>query len=209
MKIWFFCVEPAATGGQTITADNREVVKRIDAGLRERMTKTSVMYVRNYHPRIDLPWPEVFQTNDRSEVESYCREHLIGYKWLDGERLQTVQVRQAVGRHPQSGEWVWFNQSHLFHINNLPPAIREVLKQSLQESDWPRNSYYGNGAPIESEALEQIAAAYRDCAVPIDWRRGDVLMLDNMLASHGREPFTGNRKIAVAMAEPYSLNSDS
>ncbi|HZN09352.1 MAG TPA: condensation domain-containing protein, partial [Pyrinomonadaceae bacterium] len=207
MKIWFFCVEPAATGGQTITADNREVFKRIDPELRERMTKTSVMYVRNYHPRIDLPWPEVFQTNNRSEVESYCRRHLIGYKWLDGERLQTVQVRQAVARHPQTGEWVWFNQSHLFHINNLPPAIREVLQQSLQESDWPRNSYYGNGAPIESEDLEQIAAAYRACAVPIDWRRGDVLMLDNMLASHGREPFTGNRKIAVAMAEPYSLNS--
>jgi hypothetical protein len=32
-------------------------------------------------------------------------------------------------------------------------------------------------------------------------------MLDNMLASHGRAPFTGNRKIAVAMAEPYSSNS--
>lgn len=207
MKIWFFCVEPAATGGQTITADNREVFKRIDAGLRERMTKTSVMYVRNYHPRIDLPWPEVFQTYDRSEVESYCRQHLIGYKWLEGDRLQTVQVRQAVARHPHTGEWVWFNQSHLFHINNLPQAIREVLQQSLQESDWPRNAYFGNGAPIESEDLEQIAAAYGECAVPIDWRRGDVLMLDNMLASHGREPFTGNRKIAVAMAEPYSLNS--
>ena len=207
MKIWFFCVEPAATGGQTITADNREVFKRIDAGLRERMTKTSVMYVRNYHPRIDLPWPEVFQTNDRSEVESYCRQHLIGYKWLEGDRLQTVQVRQAVARHPQTGEWVWFNQSHLFHINNLPQTIREVLQQSLQESDWPRNAYFGNGAPIENEALQQIAAAYRECAVPIHWRRGDVLMLDNMLASHGREPFTGNRKIAVAMAEPYSLNS--
>ena len=207
MKIWFFCVEPSPTGGQTTTADNREVFKRIDPRLREHMTKTSVMYVRNYHPRIDLPWPEVFQTNDRSEVESYCREHLIGYKWLEGERLQTVQVRQAVARHPQTGEWVWFNQSHLFHINNLPPAIREVLQQSLHESDWPRNSYYGNGTPIETEALEQIAAAYRECAVAVDWRRGDVLMLDNMLASHGREPFAGNRKIAVAMAEPYSLNS--
>ncbi|MFJ8027014.1 hypothetical protein [Streptomyces sp. NPDC096311] len=30
----------------------------------------------------------------------------------------------------------------------------------------------------------------------------DVLVVDNMLAAHGREPFTGPRKIAVAMAEP-------
>jgi hypothetical protein len=28
-------------------------------------------------------------------------------------------------------------------------------------------------------------------------------MLDNMLTAHGREPFVGERKIAVAMAEPF------
>jgi len=30
-----------------------------------------------------------------------------------------------------------------------------------------------------------------------------VLLLDNMLAAHGRNPFTGARKVVVGMAEPY------
>ncbi len=35
--------------------------------------------------------------------------------------------------------------------------------------------------------------------VPHRWQRGDVLVLDNLLAAHGRMPFSGARKIALAM----------
>jgi hypothetical protein len=34
---------------------------------------------------------------------------------------------------------------------------------------------------------------------PHAWRKGDVLVLDNMLAAHGRRPFTGGRRIATAI----------
>jgi alpha-ketoglutarate-dependent taurine dioxygenase len=35
------------------------------------------------------------------------------------------------------------------------------------------------------------------------WRTGDVLMLDNMLTAHARDPFEGPRKVVVAMAQSY------
>jgi hypothetical protein len=37
-------------------------------------------------------------------------------------------------------------------------------------------------------------------AVKFLWQVGDIYMLDNMLVSHSRAPFTGARKILVAMA---------
>jgi alpha-ketoglutarate-dependent taurine dioxygenase len=40
--------------------------------------------------------------------------------------------------------------------------------------------------------------------VAFPWQKGDILMVDNMLAAHGREPFTGPRKIMVAMAELFN-----
>ena len=38
-------------------------------------------------------------------------------------------------------------------------------------------------------------------AVDVDWRRGDLLLIDNMLVAHGRRPFTGSRRVLVAMSD--------
>ncbi|MNG41197.1 Taurine catabolism dioxygenase TauD, TfdA family [compost metagenome] len=40
-----------------------------------------------------------------------------------------------------------------------------------------------------------------------DWRKGDVILLDNMLAAHARDPFEGPRKIVVAMGEMVERRS--
>ena len=54
------------------------------------------------------------------------------------------------------------------------------------------------------EDMALIGQAYEACAVRFDWRRGDVVMLDNMLTAHARDPFEGPRKIVVAMGEMMS-----
>jgi alpha-ketoglutarate-dependent taurine dioxygenase len=40
-----------------------------------------------------------------------------------------------------------------------------------------------------------------------DWQQGDVLLQDNMSVAHAREPFSGERVVAVGMAEPYSYGA--
>jgi hypothetical protein len=203
MKIFFFCVTAAAHGGETPIADSRKVFARIDPRIRDRFIEKQLMYVRNYDEGLDLPWSTVFQTTDRSEVEAYCRQAGIEFEWLDHNRLRTRQVCQAAAVHPVTGVWVWFNQAHLFHVSSLESSVRAALSATYDEREYPRNVYYGDGSPIEDEALENIRAAYRQETITFAWQAGDVLMLDNMLMAHGRQPFTGPRKVVVGMVQSF------
>lgn len=205
LKIWFFCMKAAPQGGETPIADSRRVYRRIDPAVRQRFADLGVMYVRNYGGGVDLSWQEVFQTADRAEAEEMCRKAGIQFEWLEGgERLRTRQVCQGVATHPATGEPVWFNQAHLFHISNLPEEAREALLSTFGPEELPRNTFYGDGSPIEPEALAEIRRAYDEELVVFPWQDGDVVLLDNMLVAHGRKPFKGPRKVVVGMAEPFA-----
>jgi alpha-ketoglutarate-dependent taurine dioxygenase len=202
MKLFFYCDKNAEEGGMTPIADSHEVFTRIPGRIRDRFMDKKVMYVRNYGGGADLPWEEVFQTTDRAEVERFCREAEIEYEWRDHGRLRTRQVCQAVARHPRTGRMLWFNQAHLFHVSSLEPGLRTAMLEVFAEEDLPRNTFYGDGAPIETAVLDEIRQVYREVQVAFPWEEGDVLLLDNMAVSHGRTPYRGERKIRVAMTEP-------
>lgn len=208
MKIFFFCEEPAALGGETPIADCRRVYVRLALRIRERFAAKNWMYVRNFGDGFGLPWQTVFQTTDRRVVEDHCRGNGIEATWKEGNRLHLRAVRRAVCRHPLTDEEVWFNHATFFHISTMEPAVREVLLAELGEDDLPTNSFYGDGSPIEPEVLAELRERYREETVTFPWQRGDTLLLDNMLAAHGRAPFAGNRKILVGMAQPFGLTEN-
>jgi alpha-ketoglutarate-dependent taurine dioxygenase len=203
-KLFFYCVQPPASGGCTPLADDRRLFPSIDPEVRQRFLARKVMYVRNYGGGVDLPWQDVFQTAERAAVESYCRRAGMAFEWRPGDRLRTRAVRQVVATHPATGDTVWFNHAHMFHVSNLEPAVRQALLAEFAPDELPRNAFYGDGSAIEDEVLEHVRDVYRRAAVTFPWQRGDLLLVDNFLASHGRQPFTGPRRIAVAMAELYT-----
>jgi alpha-ketoglutarate-dependent taurine dioxygenase len=203
MKLLFHCVEPATTGGATPLADMGRVTRAIAPEIREEFGRRGVMYVRNYRAGVDLQWEDVFGTKSRSEVESFCNQSSIDYEWVDGG-LRTRQVCQGMAEHPTTGERVWFNQAHLFHLSALDEAAQNMMLSFFGEKGLPRNSFFGDGGAIPRDVLDHVRAAYDQNKVVFDWRKDDILLIDNMLVSHGRDPFTGPRRVIVCMAEPYS-----
>lgn len=203
-RVFFCCVKPADTGGRTPVADTRRVFASIDPAIRQRFAERGVLYVRNYREGLGLPWQVVFQTTDRSAVEAYCRNADIACTWREGNRLTTRQVRPAIARHPRTGEMSWFNHATFFHVTTLEPSLREALLSQMPEEELPSNSYYGDGRAIEPGVLDELRGAYHEATRLFSWETGDLLLLDNLLMAHGREPYTGTRTTLVGLAAPMS-----
>ena len=204
LKIYFHCIKPAERGGETPIADTRKIYDRLSLKTRDRFAQKQVMYVRSFGDGLGIPWPKAFQTSNKKDVEEYCQNNDIVVKWRDNNKLQTKQIRPAIVKHPQTKELVWFNHAAFFHISTLKLKIRQTLAEEFSESEFPYNTYYGDGSEIEAEVLAEIRAAYQHETVTFPWQAGDILMLDNMLTAHGRKPFIGSRQVVVGMAESIS-----
>lgn len=204
-KIMFFSVILPESGGETPVADSRCVYNKINNDIIKKYNDKKIMYKRNYITGLDLSWQDVFQTSEKKEVEQYCEQNNIQYHWhepvSDGLELSTHQICQATLKHPITLENVWFNQAHLFHISSLDEDDRETLLSMVNKDTLPRNVYYGDGNELNVEDLQHILKAYESEKIVFQWKRGDVMILDNMLMAHARNAFSGERKIAVAMGD--------
>lgn len=208
MKLWFFCDTPAERGGATPIADGRRVLSCLSEKLKERFIEKKVQYMRNYGDGIGLTWQTAFQTSDKLAVEDYCRRASISYEWKGGDRLRTRQIFDNIVTHPKTHEMVWFEHVAFFHISSVEPSIRQMLMEELREEDLPFNTYYGDGSTIADSVLEEVREAYRQVAISFSWQKRDLLLIDNVLTSHGRHPYGGPRKILVAMAELFSKHEN-
>jgi len=204
MLIWFYCVKPSEMGGETPIVDCRKIYQAIEPGLRQKFAELGLMYVRNFTPGLDVSWQNFFHTDERSVVEDYCKQASIDFEWTGDGGLRTRQVCPAIVKHPQTGQMVFFNQLQLHHVSCLTPAVRESLASMMPEKDFPRNVYYGDGSKIEDSVVDELLNLYRQFAVTFSWQQHDVIMLNNMLVAHSRNPYVGERKIVVALGDIVS-----
>lgn len=81
--ILFFCVKPAAKGGQTPIADRRRILGRLNSQLRSRFELNGVLYLNNKHGGAGLgrSWMDVFGTKDRKQAEMHLSEDGYQFEW--------------------------------------------------------------------------------------------------------------------------------
>ena len=195
--LWFACARPADQGGETTVADSRAAMASLgDTG--RRLAREGVMYVRRFGEGLGQSWQNVFQTSDRAEVEARCRAQGIAASWDNG-RLVTRTVLPATRRHPVTGEECWIAQLLHFHPAALPEQARSSLTALYGEEGLPRDCRHAEGSPIADSAVLALIAGYEATERACRWQSGDVLLVDNILAAHGRRPYSGERALLVAM----------
>lgn len=212
--IYFYCDTPSQTGGETIIADARSVYKAVDAKVKEQFVHQGLRYISNFYgqsrildmvnrfQRAHKTWMDAFETQKKDEVEKLCAANEFGYKWNKKDWLQVIYETPAVIAHPETGERVWFNQAHLYDYNPRLLGFWNWLGTKLiymRKDTVMHEIYYGDGKALPRRELYHVMDTLEKETIKFPWKKGDVMVLDNVLAMHGRAPFTGKRRILAAL----------
>ncbi len=191
----FCCTNPAAVGGETPIADNRKILSFLSESTKNKFLEKGVRYKRNLRKNAGLSWEEVFQTSDKNEVEAECIRTNMDFKWEGENDLELTWNKKAIWEHPKTKELLWFNHSYFF--NKF--TFEKEFGSFSDISQLPYNSFYGDGTEISDVEMEEITKAYEKSTIQFSWKKGDVLFLDNLRCSHGRNAYDGKRKILASL----------
>lgn len=205
--IWFYCMTAATSGGATPIADNRRVLAEISESTRAAFAELGVKYVRRLGLGLGLSWQKVLGTDKPDEVEARCDELGLQHRWDDDGSLELAHLGSAIEVHPDTGDELWFNQANLFHRSALTREARAALDELSTSQKPPSDVFFGDGSAIPESMIEEINEAFAGTRRETPWVSGDVLAVENMLIAHGRRPYTGERRVLVAMNQGMPASS--
>lgn len=203
-KLFFSCLKPAETGGQTLVADSREILEKMNKDIVEEIEKRGIIYVRNLHDGTGIgpSWQSTFETDDKSLVEEYCKAYSIKFSWKNDGSVRLIQPGRGIIEHRITKERVWFNQIDQFHPYQLGEELYNAMHAIYNSpDDFPSYVKFADGKEISEGLVSEILKTIEETTVAPTWEMNELLIIDNELASHGRNPFTGDRTVVVAMSE--------
>ena len=224
--ISFFCLVEPRRYGETPLFDSRAAAIALDPGVRAKLEEKKVCYRRRlpkkrpgWAPVMNRDWEEAFGTRDRDEIEAMVTAQGMTCHWHpNGRVLHTENVVNPLPRHPDTGDQCLNLQA--FHRTSILQDLDEVrsrqsrlhnasLKMGLRIlyalDVMPVQILYDDRTPIPADEMAEIRRATWDHSVLFRWKKGDVLVLDNILTGHGRMNVEGPRKILASFADPVSF----
>jgi alpha-ketoglutarate-dependent taurine dioxygenase len=215
-QVAFFCLVAPGGGGQTPICDMRLVYQRLPADLVHRFEDKGLILTRRLpetkEAGYEATWPTVLGATDRGEAEKFAAKRGWRVEWTsDGGACVFHKPSPVVKTHRLSGERVWFNQAHLLHKAYAPwtTDFLGASPEQKREADRLRprlsnrfffHSTHADGSEILISDLECIRRTIAETMVMFDWQVHDLLICDNKLVAHGRQPYQPPRTILAALA---------
>lgn len=200
-RISLFCEEAADQGGATVICRSDEIYNQLvefDAETTNKLEEVGIKYT-TIMPGEDRPesgqgrsWRSTLSVTDVAEAEEKLKELGYSWEWLEDGSLKAQTAALPAVRTLDNNRKVFFNQIIAAYKGwegvNADPSVALC---------------FGDGTFFTKTYLDKVVSISEEVSYDINWQNGDVALVDNNLAMHGRLPYSGDtkRKVLVVLGQ--------
>lgn len=220
----FGCLVEPTEAGETPLYPMQRGLKALPEAVRDKLASQGLRYTRFMHKerhgwfglQISQSWSEAFANKDKADVERVCGEHGLETRWF-GSILRLHATLPGIVIHPESGQpclnmyachWRSLLYANRFLRGRRRRArMRNAVGMAAQR--FPFTTFvkvgWGNGESFSKREALEFDRTLWGHSLAHRWRKGDVLLIDNVLTAHGRLDVEPPRKVVVSMGDLYTV----
>jgi hypothetical protein len=195
--IMFYCSVNAAEGGSTPLIRSDFVFNWLQDKYPEfakQAEELGVRYVRTV-PEVDDPssaqgrsWKSMFHVETREAAEAEMQKQGFTWEWLEDGNCRVSSKTLPAVRAGSNGRKAFFNQ-----------VIAAYTGWVDSRNAYGKAVVFGDGTPLPKEIIEDLAQWMFDNQCAYKWESGQFCIVDNTVAYHSRQPFSGRRRVFAAI----------
>jgi diketogulonate reductase-like aldo/keto reductase len=205
--IFFYCDTPSHSGGQTPIIDSTLVYRFVNDNFPEfihKLQELGVRYTRTLPEATDPTSPigrsykETWNVDSRETLEEKL-SRIDGCSWHwndDGSVRITSEVLPGLRLIPDHCN------NYVFQYAFANSIIAAYLGWQDERNDRHDALHFGDMTKMDEDILQAIAEFMESQRILYDWKKGDILALNNQLVMHSRNPFTGPRRVFASVWGP-------
>ncbi|XP_050161099.1 clavaminate synthase-like protein At3g21360 [Malus sylvestris] len=198
-KLFFFCEVEPGSGGETPIVLSHIVYGRMKEKYPEfvdKLEEHGLIYNRvlgeddDPSSPIGRGWKSTFMTKDKSIAEQRAAKLGMKLEWLADGVKSIMGPIPAIKYISTTQRKIWFN-SMVAAYTGWQDARNDPVKAVT----------FGDGSPLPADIIHDCLKILEEESVAFPWRKGDVLLLDNLAVLHSRKLFTPPRRVLASLCK--------
>jgi len=198
-KLFFFCEAPAEEGGATPLCRSDELFATIQREFPEFASRCENLGLKytNVMPGgndagsgMGRSWQSTLRATDRDAAERTLSHLGYSWEWLADGCLRATTPRLPAVRKLNDGRKTFFNQ-----------LIAAFQGWKDSRNDPSKSITFGDGTRLDPDVVHTIVGLADRFTFEMNWRHGDVVLVDNIVTMHGRRTFRGKRRVLASLIE--------